>query len=273
MQRSRGARLLQIGSHLAAAKASRPGDAELRHLISVELTRRDKPTSDGSAQPVRQTVEHWVPHQTAVIVCDMWNLHHCLNATRRGIELCPTMERMLTALRANGVTVIHAPSGCMRTYAETAARRRAQDAPAAAVLPEGIDEWQHTSAGEPPTTGTHEGEQGAEADGCVPGGYPIDQRASEEDDDPTEHAAWARQLIAAGQRADAPWTRQTSALTIDQRVDFISDSGSEIWNVLTARGLTNVLMCGVHTNMCVLGRPFGLRQLARLGIKVASHGP
>ena len=39
--------------------------------------------------------------------------------------------------------------------------------------------------------------------------------------------------------------------------------------MLEARGVANVLLVGVHTNMCVLGRPFGLRQLSALGKNVA----
>ena len=30
-----------------------------------------------------ERTEQWEPAETALIVCDMWNLHHCLNATRR----------------------------------------------------------------------------------------------------------------------------------------------------------------------------------------------
>ena len=48
-------------------------------------------------------------------------------------------------------------------------------------------------------------------------------------------------------------------------VDAISDSGVEIWNLLEQRGIDNVILLGVHANMCVLGRPFGLRQMAKNG--------
>ncbi len=53
-------------------------------------------------------------------------------------------------------------------------------------------------------------------------------------------------------------------LKIDDE-DAISDSGVEIWNLLEQRGIKHVMLVGVHTNMCVLGRPFGLRQLAKNG--------
>ena len=47
-----------------------------------------------------------------------------------------------------------------------------------------------------------------------------------------------------------------------------SDSGIEIWNLLEDRGINSVMLLGVHTNMCVLGRPFGLRQMAKNGKNV-----
>ena len=37
---------------------------------------------------------------------------------------------------------------------------------------------------------------------------------------------------------------------------------------MQAGGIKNVILVGVHTNMCVLGRPFGLRQLAKNGVNV-----
>src|SRR5439155_24887139 len=49
----------------------------------------------------------------------------------------------------------------------------------------------------------------------------------------------------------------------------VTDNGREVWNLLQQRGIDNVLVCGVHCNMCVLGRPFGIRQLTRLGKHVA----
>jgi hypothetical protein len=34
---------------------------------------------------------------------------------------------------------------------------------------------------------------------------------------------------------------------------------------MESRGLTNVLMTGVHTNYCIVGRSFGIRQMVMLG--------
>jgi len=62
------------------------------------------------------------------------------------------------------------------------------------------------------------------------------------------------------------WTRQHPAIEIDHQKDGISDNGQEVWNALQQRGIKNVLILGVHTNMCVLGRSFGIRQMRRWGM-------
>ena len=45
--------------------------------------------------------------------------------------------------------------------------------------------------------------------------------------------------------------------------DAITDS-EEALGLLRAHGIENVIVMGVHTNMCVLGRPFAIRNLLRL---------
>ena len=74
-----------------------------------------------------QTV-HWNPRQTAIIICDMWDDHTCKAAAQRVAEMVPTMNRMVSAAREIGVSIIHAPSGTMSFYDETSQRRRAIEA-------------------------------------------------------------------------------------------------------------------------------------------------
>ncbi|MBI1310610.1 nicotinamidase [bacterium] len=194
--------------------------------------------------------ETWPGNQTAVIVCDMWDLHHCLNATRRGAEMAPRMNQVLNEARRRGAIIIHAPSSCMETYKDHPARKRAQTTTRSENLPNEIGKWCYQIPAE---------EQGE---------YPIDQTDGGEDDDPQEHADWAKKLAAMGRNPKAPWKSQTDLLTIDSEHDFISDNGEEIWSVLEKYGRQNVILVGVHTNMCVLGRPFGLRQLSKNGKNV-----
>jgi nicotinamidase-related amidase len=60
------------------------------------------------------------------------------------------------------------------------------------------------------------------------------------------------------------WSRETPLLTIAPG-DVISDSGTEIYNVLRQRGIHTIFYMGVHANMCILNRSFGIRQMARWG--------
>jgi hypothetical protein len=64
------------------------------------------------------------------------------------------------------------------------------------------------------------------------------------------------------------WKRQIATIEVDDGVDAVSDKGQEVHNLLTARGIENVAIMGVHTNRCVLGRPFGIRQMVYVGRKV-----
>jgi len=67
----------------------------------------------------------------------------------------------------------------------------------------------------------------------------------------------------------AAWSRQHPAIEIDQARDGISDDGREIYSFIQQQGLQHVLMMGVHTNMCVLNRSFGIKQMVRWGVDIA----
>jgi nicotinamidase-related amidase len=225
-----------------AATAQSP-DANLRLH-----TRSRLPSASADKYDVVEKDVTWNPKQSALIVCDVWDAHHCLNAVRRLDEMLPRMNQVLEKARSQGVLIIHAPSSCMAPYEGQPARERARKAPQAQQLPVDIDKWCRWIPAE-------------EKDK-----YPIEQTDSE-DDDPKEHADWHAKLAAEGRNPKAPWKAQHAAIKIYDQ-DAISDSGVEIWNLLTERGIDNVVLLGVHTNMCVLGRPFGLRQLAKNGKNV-----
>jgi nicotinamidase-related amidase len=212
------------------------------------LTMRLRVENKGTFRAETKT-QKWPAEKTAIIVCDMWDAHHCLNAVRREEEMVPRMNEFLIKARIQGALIIHAPSSCMAPYKDHPARKLAQTAPKAKNLPKDIDQWCRQIPSE------------------EKGKYPIDQTDGGEDDDPKEHEEWHAKLKAMGRNPKAPWKSQHAGLTIKDE-DAISDSGSEIWNLLEDRGINNVMLVGVHTNMCVLGRPFGLRQMAKNGKNV-----
>jgi nicotinamidase-related amidase/type 1 glutamine amidotransferase len=226
----------------SAGASDSVGAWELRLRHQVERTR-----GEGRYHQVER-VERWDPRKTVVIVCDMWDSHHCYRAVQREKEFAPRLNQLLSEARRCGATIVHAPSDCMKAYEDHSARKRAIQVPVANDYPEAISSWCHRIESE-------------EA-----GVYPIDQSDGGEDDTPEEHAKWEQALIAEGRNPRAPWLRQIDSIEIDAGSDYITDQGKEVWNIIKDRKIENVILAGVHTNMCVLGRPFGLRRMVSAGM-------
>ncbi|NJN84039.1 MAG: cysteine hydrolase, partial [Caldilineaceae bacterium] len=153
------------------------------------------------------------PDRTTIIICDMWDNHWSRGAVVREEAMLPRMIAVLTAARAKGVHIIHAPSETMAFYADEPARQRMLNIPQV----------------EPPPDRDH----------AVPP-LPID--ASDHGSDTGEPESYKA------------WSRQHPAIEIDQSRDLISDNGREIYSYLAARQIEQLLIMGVHTNMCILNR-------------------
>ena len=172
--------------------------------------------------------------ETAIIVCDMWDDHHCKIAAQRVGVMAPRMNQVLTAARDRGVMIIFAPSETMNIYAGTPYRKRMEQAkPAKPPVPIG-KRCDRDPAGEPPT-------------------LPVDTKL---DCDDCELGPVVRRH-----------TRQHAGLDIIG-FDGISDNGQEIYNFCEQEGIKNIVLMGVHTNYCILARPFGIRQMVKLGKNV-----
>jgi nicotinamidase-related amidase len=207
------------------------------------LTLRARPAAAGE-KPVPATEKKvtWDPKKTAIIVCDMWDQHWCKSAAARVNELAGPMNEMLKAARAKGVLVIHAPSTCTGFYKNTPQRKRALDAPFA-------------KAPEPLASNERWG---------TAWNWPDSKRESVLPIDDSDMGCDCQTKC----EIRSPWTRQIAAIEIADE-DAITDNGQETWNLLTEYKIDNVILCGVHLNMCVLGRPFGIRQIVKLGKNVA----
>src|SRR5690349_1397338 len=68
-----------------------------------------------------------------------------------------------------------------------------------------------------------------------------------------------------GNKMYKAWKRENPLLTI-KTGDAVSDRGPEIYNLIKARRINMVLIMGVHANMCILNRTFGIRQMTRWGV-------
>ena len=60
------------------------------------------------------------------------------------------------------------------------------------------------------------------------------------------------------------WDGMNPDLAIDDG-DLISSSTSEIYTLLTERGITDIIYMGVHTNMCVFGKPGAMSSMWSAG--------
>jgi nicotinamidase-related amidase len=171
----------------------------------------------------------------------MWDDHWCKSAAKRVGELAGPLNEVVKKARAQGVFIIHSPSSVTAFYKDTPQRKLAMDAPFAKTPV-------------PLSTSERWGTMWCWPDPKREPAMPID------DSDMGCDCAVKCKIREA-------WTRQIATIEIAPG-DAISDNGQEVWNLLTARGIDNVILCGVHLNMCVLGRPFGIRQMVKLGKNV-----
>jgi nicotinamidase-related amidase len=62
------------------------------------------------------------------------------------------------------------------------------------------------------------------------------------------------------------WTREIATLPMAAE-DVISDDGAQIYGFLRERGIRNLLVMGVHVNMCILNRSFAIKKMTNWGIR------
>ncbi len=165
---------------------------------------------------------------TAIVLCDMWDHHWCKGAESRVGPLAAKIEPVIELLRAHGVLVIHAPSETMQSYTENPARLAMLKIPQVT----------------PPR----------ELDLTAPP-LPIDDSDGGCDTGETAHMPESR-----------VWTRENSRLRIAPG-DLVSDKGQEVYSALCRRGIHDLLVAGVHANMCILNRGFAIKQMSKWGMR------
>jgi nicotinamidase-related amidase len=210
---------------------------------SLNLTLRSRIESGPGLFTVSEKRVAWEPKKTALIICDMWDDHWCKSAARRVSEMAGPLNEVVQQARRRGVFIIHAPSSVTGFYRDTPQRRRAQ---AAAFVKTPV----------PLATAERWGTTWCWTD-------PRHERVL-----PIDDSDMGCSCVGTKCPIREAWTRQIAPLELAPE-DALTDHGQETWNLLAARGIENVILCGVHLNMCVLGRPFGIRQQVYLGKNVA----
>ena len=201
--------------------------------VTLHTRARSRGGADTNTYEVVEKPVTWDGARTAVVICDMWDKHHCPDATARVGEMAPRMNEVLKVARAKGMLIIHCPSDTMGFYQDHPGRKLAQAAPKVeTAVP--LQGWCSLTGVKEPPLPIDDSDGGC--DGCPEcPGY-------------------------------GAWTRQHPALEIRDG-DAVTDSVEAIY-LMRQRGITNVIVMGVHINMCVLGRPFAIRQLVAQGQNV-----
>jgi len=201
-------------------------------MMKISVQKRVPSDLGGGAYMVVNEIQQWNPKETAIIICDMWNQHWCKGATGRVAEMAPILNNVVSLAREKGVLIVHAPSSCMPYYENHPARKLAQKY---------NSKKNQVFAGKADLLDTEKGAV-----------WPINQ-----DDGGCDCAIECKQRNA--------WERQIDAIEI-KNLDAITDSGVEAAGLFQAKGIKNVILMGVHENMCVINRPFALRSMVRLGM-------
>lgn len=250
LNRRQGMQLLLQGSAGAALasttggllKAANPSAGRTIPAVpgTLEIKWR-KRKKQGNAVQASEETTHWKASETAIIICDMWADHPCQLAAMRVDRMAPRMNRIVSLARDLGVVVIHAPSSGVKHYEETPYRARMKNA-VYSKPPVPIQGWCYLNPKfESPLPVVDNVKRGtSNVTGC-------------DDPDPKPLPNHDR--------------HQHPAIKIIG-YDGVSDNGQEIFNFLEQEQRKNIVLMGVHTNMCVLGRPFGIRQQKYLGKNV-----
>ena len=202
-----------------------------KFALNVRRRVETKPGS-GRYHAITENVT-WDASKTAVVICDMWDKHWCAGATKRVGEMAPRMNEVVSQARKLGALVIHCPSDTLDFYKDTPARQLAQSAPPAETK-RPLERWCRLDPGRE-------------------GSLPID-----DSDGGCDCSPQCKNYKA--------WSREIDVLMVEPG-DAVTDSG-EAYFLMRQRQIENVIVMGVHTNMCVLGRPFSIRQLVYQGLNV-----
>jgi nicotinamidase-related amidase len=230
---------MSLGALAGAASAQAPDAAsQNRPRVPGTLSLKARKRADaGGKVRVSESTLRWEVAQTAVIICDMWDTHTCSMSAQRVGAMAPRMNQVISVARGLGVMIIHSPSDTMKFYEGTPWRQRMQRAP---------------KAESPFPILNRCPREGPEARN-----FPIDDTDGGCDDP----------IVRKWNGPPYPWTRENPALEI-VGFDGVSESGQEIYNFCKQQGITNLALMGVHTNICILNRGFGARQMTQLGFNV-----
>ena len=162
----------------------------------------------------------------AVVTIDPWNFHWCMTACERVSAMVPRWNRAMQCARELGMQVIWGPSDVIGSYAGWPQRERAL---AVKYIP--VPQ---------PQKGPIQPHFTAPGGGCMCGpGYDC--------------------------KGNYGWDGMNPGLVIGEN-DLIISATEELYALLKERGITHVIYTGLHTNICLFGKPGALRFMVDAGL-------
>jgi len=195
---------------------------------TLELELQQREETSGALVMERETID---VAKTAIVVIDMWDRHWCKTYTERVGNMVPRMNQTLQAARKLGIQIVYAPSDVVDFYKDYPQRQAMQKIPSHQP-PQRID---FNPPAEP---------EGKDCCECGP-------------TQPCKSKSFGH------------WSRQHPDLNITVG-DLIGDCNNEreLLNFCQQRGIDTLIYMGVASNMCVLHRQFGMRNMKGYGFKV-----
>ncbi len=241
-------------------------------LFSLPITLRTRRLTKKNEWIIATETQNINPQKAAIIICDLWNKHWCKAAAECTYTLAKSTNNILEKIRPFGFKIIHAASDSTNYYRNWPQRK--------AFLT--ILKDNKSSKYQLPIMAT-----GTCACGCCVGEairsacdcYTTSETASCSCGCCcTEETAWcalhhpACSLLPKDPSCPCA-IEKTKHLGENKLVkiktgDFISENGDEIYNFIKKLEIEYVFILGIHLNLCVWGRSFGIKPMLNRGIKM-----
>lgn len=185
-------------------------------------------TRDAKTNQVVLATEKVDAAKVGVVIVDPWNYHWCMTACERLSAMVPRWNRAIEGARKLGMPILWVPSDVLGSYSGYPQRERALAVPLLPV-PKLSDM--------PPARFTAPGGGGSCM--CGPGIHCI---------------------------MNYGWDGMNPNLILADD-DFIASSTEEVYALLKQRGITHVIYMGLHTNVCLFGKPGAMKYMVQAGLK------
>lgn len=173
------------------------------------------------------TTEHVDPKKVGIIAVDCWDYHWCRTWRNRAASLIPRFNHCFDAARALGMTLVFSPTNAMRDLNESPQRKATLALPNH-PLPALLD---------------------------LPDPFPGAIRFG---------------MCECGLGVECFYTNNVDNQNPDLKMtasDFIALTQQEAYNIFKERGITHILYTGFATNMCMWGKPTGMKYMRQFGFR------